>query len=496
MKIRSRYWLVLLLCILSGTACKKDFLEFTPQDGSLSDVTIFNKQEDFNAVIVGAYAEMQSFSASGTFWIVLPGFISHDMNDVSENPKQLGEYLTGGNGDIKGYWTTLYTIVGRANLLIERLSTTEVLTDEEKTRNEGEAKFLRGFAYLKLAEAFGNIPMPLTTYNDSLVDMACADEAAVWEQVILDLKDAAQKLPEAKEWDEANVGRASKGAALGYLVYAYMFKKDWDNAADASQSLMTLTNPRYTLLTDLRSVFSPSNENHDESLFEVQFKKVDDGNAHWGWPPDNGSVFNAWTAPRSIDPAYAVTGGWGESVVSLKAANSFEAGDKRRELFIKLPGETYKGEYMASSYTIPFDILQSRSAFCTKFWLGPADRYFNEQNVSQLRYAEFLLNYAEILFERGASGDAYTYLNQVRTRAGLPSKAATADREVFFRDLMNERRHELIFEPEVWWHYTRTGRAAKFLLEEYGVTMEQKWNHLPVPQSERDQNPNLCSNGY
>ena len=106
-------------------------------------------------------------------------------------------------------------------------------------------------------------------------------------------------------------------------------------------------------------------------------------------------------------------------------------------------------------------------------------------------------NYSEILFESGDIAGAYSNLNLVRARAGVPARAQQADRETYFTQLMQERRWELFWEPNLWYHYTRTGRAAKFLLNEYGLIMDTKWNKFPIPQADIDLNPNLIQNtGY
>jgi hypothetical protein len=114
-----------------------------------------------------------------------------------------------------------------------------------------------------------------------------------------------------------------------------------------------------------------------------------------------------------------------------------------------------------------------------------------------MRYSEFLLNYAEILFELAKPIEAYAQLNAVRTRAKLRERRVSTDKEVFMQTLMNERRWELGMEPNIWFHYTRTERAATFLASEYGVTFNPAWFRFPIPQRDRNQNPNLCQNpGY
>jgi hypothetical protein len=170
--------------------------------------------------------------------------------------------------------------------------------------------------------------------------------------------------------------------------------------------------------------------------------------------------------------------------------------DERRKLIVR-EGETYKGERMTAPVTLgtTFPITQKNVDFSTKFWLGKSGDVVGS-NVPLMRYAEFLLNYAEILFEQGKTTEAYAQLNAVRSRAKLPDLAVSGDREMFMTALMNERRWELNTEPNMWFYYTRTGRL-KDLKDAQGQPYDPRYNKLPIPQSERDQNPNLCQNeGY
>lgn len=413
-----------------------------------------------------------------------------------ETPKDLGAYMTSSNTIFSNYWSTLYRIATKTNVVLDAVAVAPVsVPDSAKAQIEGEAKFLRGFAYFMLARAFGNIPMPLKGYEPSQNSLECTPEAQVWDQVINDLSDASQKLPTRAGWGANNLGRATRASALAYLANAYMYKKDWANAAKASQNLIAVGEHR--LLPDVRRVFSEASENTEESIFEVQYRDVSDGVIAWGSQPENGSVLDEWSAPRNIGDQYATAGGWGESVLKKKVADAYEPGDDRRKKLLVTVGDKYKGERMKDTLLVPANVSQAKSAFSTKFWLGPEKGYFNGQNVSVMRYAEFLLNYAEILFEQGKTADAYAQLNLVRNRAKLPAKAVSSDKETFMTTLMKERRAELIYEPNLWFHFTRTGRAAKFVQDEYGVTFNPNWNKFPVPQTDRDQNPKLCQNpGY
>jgi hypothetical protein len=75
---------------------------------------------------------------------------------------------------------------------------------------------------------------------------------------------------------------------------------------------------------------------------------------------------------------------------------------------------------------------------------NPADAQYGSKIQSvRYRYGEALLNAAEAAFELGKSSEAAGYLNQIRTRAGLPPKAA-----ITLQDIRNERRVELALEAD------------------------------------------------
>ena len=106
------------------------------------------------------------------------------------------------------------------------------------------------------------------------------------------------------------------------------------------------------------------------------------------------------------------------------------------------------------------------SGFSIRKWLNPnlATSQVLENNETQtwieMRYAEVLLNRAEAAFELGtAQGnhgadyltDAFTIINQIRSRAGaIPlTGAMTID------TIRKERRKELAFENKTYWDLRR-----------------------------------------
>jgi len=507
---------ILIACLITAAAvfilqaCKKSFLTAEPQTGAAFDQTYFKSKKDFVAFTFGAYSELGgtwNFAPLGKGmqgWVVESNIFLHDVNQGSEQPYDLNTFATP-TSQLASGWTVLYKIISRANVLLEKLvSDGAVLTAAEKDFAEGEAKFLRGFAYYSLAQKYGDAILYLKSYDVSdaeALSLARSPEAQVWAQAIADLTAAAQKLP--KDWDVANLGRATKGSALGYLANAYMYTKEWPKAKQASIDLDAVG--KYSLLptANIRDLFSYQTENTPESIFEIQYYFVPGAKVNWDGSPNYGQFLNWVCGPQGIGNDYAVFNGTGAVVGSMQLANSFEPNDVRRQQFIKVAGESYKGETMKTTVNIPLNVAQKNSCFSAKWWTGTADNITNiqewwwAQNIIAFRYAEFLLNYSEILFESGDAAGAYSKLNLVRARAGLTPRPMQANKETFFTHLMKERRSELNFEPNLWFHYTRTGRAAKFLLNEYAFTMQTKWNHYPVPQGDIDLNPKIVQNaGY
>ncbi|MBS1566108.1 MAG: RagB/SusD family nutrient uptake outer membrane protein, partial [Bacteroidetes bacterium] len=77
-------------------------------------------------------------------------------------------------------------------------------------------------------------------------------------------------------------------------------------------------------------------------------------------------------------------------------------------------------------------------------------------NYIYFRYAEVLLNYAEALNEaNGPTADVYQYVNQVRSRVGMPGLPAGLSKDDMRTRIQNERGVEFAFEDIRWWDIMR-----------------------------------------
>jgi hypothetical protein len=158
----------------------------------------------------------------------------------------------------------------------------------------------------------------------------------------------------------------------------------------------------------------------------------------------------------------ALTGVVGEQALTAEQYNipspeiiaAYETGDKRKDASIAYA-------VGANGVTYPF----------IKKYLHPHSiPGISNDNWPVYRYAEVLLLLAEALNEQNKTGEALTFLDQVRTRAGLGSSTASGQADV--RDaIANERRVELAFENKRWLDLVRTDKAAS-VIAAYGAKIK------------------------
>src|SRR5699024_4786709 len=93
-------------------------------------------------------------------------------------------------------WTEFYQAIYASNDIIENLVNFQGLSENLKRQLTSEAKFIRAFCYYHLFVLYENVPLLLTTQVESNRNVAQADSITVFTQVIEDLTDAKNGLPE------------------------------------------------------------------------------------------------------------------------------------------------------------------------------------------------------------------------------------------------------------------------------------------------------------
>src|SRR5690606_27493862 len=122
-------------------------------------------------------------------------FTNNNLNLFYENA------LTG--IDAPRFWNNIYSDIFIANSAIEGISSTSFLKKSIKDRLLGEAKFMRAFYYFYLVNFYGDIPLVLTTDYKLNSLMSRTPVTAIYDQIVIDLKDAKSLLSD--EYVDGNI---------------------------------------------------------------------------------------------------------------------------------------------------------------------------------------------------------------------------------------------------------------------------------------------------
>ncbi len=491
----NKKYIAVFSLMLMAMSCET-FLEKYPLD-TVNTENFYKTADDAIAAINAAYQPLQRPKLHNMrMWTTdiiagnsEVGANPVEANDGIETKDQANFITTTDNRGVLDLYQGPAPGILYANLVLQKVPDT-AMDEELKNRILGEAKFLRAYYYFILVRFFGDVPLILKpqTPGDDLRPFR-TPESEVYDQIIRDLEEAIQQLPRREEYAAKDTGRASKGAAAGMLAKVYLTLGEWQKTVDLCNQVTSLG---YALNDNYADNFNPETENSIESLFEVQY--VNPVNNFWD-DANQSSWTTNFMGPRD-SPLTSV--GWGWNLPTQEFVDAYEPGDLRKDVTIFYEGgPQFDGkDYKASmSYATGYNVRK----FIMPASYVPSGSSGSPLNWPVLRYADVLLMKAEALNELGSTSDAEAPLNEVRDRAGLdPVSGLNKDQ---FRDaVLHERRIELAFEGHRWFDLIRIQNGAYGLsfLHSIGRTnATEKHLLFPIPQAERDVNPNLTQNpGY
>lgn len=506
-------FLIISLGLLLFTGCE-DELDLT-NPNNMTSAEYWADEEQAIAGIDAAYNNLQ---IDGYYMRMTPALTDARADDFrADSPwpdlMQVANFtILPTSGPIEWMWHAYYQQVFRANQVLEYVPDIEM--DENVKQNVlGQAHFLRGLAYFHLAINFQRVPLPLTPAQ-SAEDYysATAPEEELWAQIISDFSSAQEMLPV----QQSEVGRATKGAATGFLGKTYLYMEQWESAAAEFEKLIHGPEVNvYSLLEDYQDNFSPFTENNQESLFEVQFAGSDEVGGtvmNYGGEPSA-----SWRQVSSVGHTYAQDGfGYSDFLPTRWIYNEYKEEETVNDnVDPRLLASLASYEPEANSITVydgvPWphgeDAIYPRKYTHDGFGFpnesgGDVER--SEINYRLMRYADVLLMYAEALNEMGQTQEAYQYINQVRNRANLPDLEEVKpnlSQEEMRDQIAHERALELSiesirFHDIVRWGWLYDNEKLAELRErdsEFDTWTPGK-EYLPIPQRELDVNPNLEPN--
>lgn len=463
--------------LLLPSACKESFLDTDPQGKQAGDV-FWTNESDATKAVNAMYANLRSFDniAFGSIAVESLGSDETEKGSATTDATFLDTYdnfsVGSTDGQLGAFWSAQYKNINYANQVLDNIPAIE-MTASLKDRYLAEAKFIRAFSYFRLVRAFGDVPLRLKVpAGTAEYNIPRTAKAEVYAAVEKDLTEAAAVLP--LSYGSADLGRATKGAALSLHAKVSMYQQKWQQVYDLTTQVMN--SGQYSLLANYEQLFRLNNENSSESVFEIQNELVP-GNAD-----ASNSQYSQVQGTRGV-----VGGGWGFNVPTQELVNSYEAGDPRKDATILFRGETTpEGDF------IP--LVGDNPRYNQKSYV-PFSQYisgFNEgaqQNVRVIRYADVLLMNAEAANELGKPTEALASLEMVRARARGTSKTilpkvTTTEQAALRTAIWHERQVELAMESDRYFDVIRQGRAAEvFGPKGWKANKNEVW---PIPQTEID----------
>jgi len=467
------YIIPLALIAFLFSACENK-LDLEPHD-AMSEDQALKTYDGLTLSLTGTYDVIQESGSYGQDYIQVNEVLVDDIywdgsyisyRDIADKAQ------TTANEEGQALWITAYEGINQANKIIhavDNYSINDPRYEPNKDRIKGEALFIRAILHWQLVSYFAQPPgftadnshpgVPIKTEPTMNPDDATAkpsrdDVAAVYNQIITDLNDAASLLP------ETNPKRATKYSAHAFLSRVYLQNGQDTEAAAAANSV--IESGLYGLLSDPVKCFKTKNT--QETIFEVQMTESDN------IANDNQALANYFYYEERD-----------EVHIPKDVINRYSDDDLRKSSFFYFrTKENDDGTFDTTWYS--------------NKW---TDIY---QNVPTIRYPEVLLNRAEALANlNGFDGEAVELVNDLRERAEADFvDPATADE--LMEAIKTERKLELVHEG------IRINDLRRWRAQEIGNSNSTNqftvpWNNdhliLPIPQRERDVNENLTQNpGY
>ena len=265
--------IVVLLVMMASISCKKE-LDIVPH--KIYYDNFYQTEDDAIAAVNAVYDMLGSVNQYSNYLWLIQDIGSDDCNArATINDPNLQEFnsynIRPTNSFVSGIWQGTYLGISRANVVIEKVPAIKMET-VTKERIIAEAKFLRALFYFNLVRIYGEVPLitvPVTpNLGDEEIYLSKSSVSAIYNQIIADLSQAAEKLP-AKYSSTNDLGRATSGAALGLLSKVYLTNKDWENAQLTAAKV--IDSKIYGLNADYASNFKEANKTAATSASGADF---------------------------------------------------------------------------------------------------------------------------------------------------------------------------------------------------------------------------------
>lgn len=407
------------------------------------------------------------------------------------------------------------------------------MTEDEKSRAIGEARFLRAHYYFILVQLWGDVHFTLEeTVGAETEAYRTPVETIYTDGIVPDLEYAIQNLPNPGTGN-TQYGRANKGAAEALMARVQLTLGNWSEAERLANNVMS--NYNYAL-EDLDQLWDLDNDRNAEVIWSVQYtddpllngrgnyshnffvwdytrnpamdRDVQNGKPHQRFMPTN-YYLNMWDeqSDARFDASFKTV--WIANKTSEINGHTVNPGDTAIKIVMHPVDDAvqenapywyidYNGEDVTSQsdpWQIGGDSRRRWPSFYKKYYDNKR-RAVNAQDGRRdfivIRLAEMYLIAAEAAFNQQRNGDAATHINNLRQRAIKPGREAEMNvvaGDIDLNFILEERARELGGEGHRWFDLKRTGTLldrVKMYNPDAAPNIKEMHLVRPIPQTQID----------
>jgi hypothetical protein len=453
----------LFLMGLTFTSCDKDYLSPDPTS-AVGASSYYTTEAQLETGVINMYDGMQGVNiladtdVNKNHAVQFEYYLTEMRSDNTRTKNSEGEAaqfesytIEATNGIVTDYYRSMYNIIFRANTVLENL---DVASEKNVAKFDGEAKFVRAYAYFNLVRLFGDVPLidKVIAPNETDVQFTRVSTATIYDLIVSDLTAAANAL------DDTYKTRASKSAAQAMLAKVHLTLGNYSEAKTLCESVI---GAGFSLEPEFKDVFY--SEENNEIIFAIGYVGDDS--------KDSQNFSTEWLN------AVGRTAGVNYVTDEAKAFLDEKGGNR-------------------TAYSYRQDAIQAEQHQVVKYLpngdasLG-IDPTSNDPTLAGndwivIRYADVLLMHVEAALAGSDSTNdpgAVASFQAVRDRAGLTDPVTNISKQ----DLLDERRAELAFENHRFFDLVRLGVANEVLSEfagNNGYSFTGTDLLLPIPQRE------------
>ena len=271
MKLRNIIYSAMAVSALALTSCSDSYLDEKMYSSYGTDVT------DVEAKVIGLhykYADLWGWSDQQGFagcWqdgtdVGAPG----DTQGVEVPFFQYGS-LNSENSGVSKLWTSLYSIINSANIIIN--------TEGVDPAAKGEAEFFRAYAYNMLVTLWGPVPLITESKAEPRTDFTRNAVAEVDGVITADLNDAMANLPEVDKTKTQN--RINKDCAR--VLAGEAFNRMGKYAEAEAAVTATINSGNYELISERYGKFLADAGDYYSDMFRWGNQRRSQGNKEGIW---------------------------------------------------------------------------------------------------------------------------------------------------------------------------------------------------------------------